>query len=240
MASLGTGSGSSSQQSYVDPVQTRYLQQLYEDSSRIGAYQYGPGRVSGFNENQNQAFDLARDRAVGGSATMRGAESELQRTLAGDYLNPDSNPALAEYARRAGENFRGEVNALGSSMESMGRTGSGAHQVGNDRAQRNLSQGLANLYGGAYEAERGRMAGAVGQAGMFAENDYRDINALASVGAQQQGQSQRFLDDVVARYQFGQDRNYQALERRKAILGNPTILQTGTSKNSETSFGLGG
>ncbi len=209
--------------------QRQYLQQLYQDTQGLQTQQYGPSRVAGFDPTQEAALGMASQRAMGGSPLVRAGQGELQKTLEGQYLSPDSNPYLAEFGRRVGEDYRGQINALGSRMEASGRTGGGTHALRSNQADENLSRGLANLYGGAYEAERGRMTSGLGQVGALAEQDYRDLSALQTVGQTRQAQSQAELDDLVARFQQehgGAER--ELLQQRAGLIGGPTILGGGS------------
>ena len=230
---MGGGSTSKSKASVWGP-QAGYLSQLYENAFGLQQQQYGQDRVAGFNATQESALQMAAQRATDPNSLTRTAQGELKKTLAGDYLSPDSNPYLAEFGKRVGESFHGEVNALGSRMEAAGRTGGGTHAQGTDRAQQNLSRGLSNLYGGAYEAERGRMTSGLGQVGDLA---YRDISALQAVGQARQGQEQRELDDMTARFQQGQNAPYELLQQQAGLIGGPTVLNR--QYGSGTNVGLG-
>lgn len=85
-----------------------------------------------------------------------GGLQNLQDTIAGNYLNPASNPYLAQTYDAAARQITPRVNSL---FEASGRYGSGAHQGV-------LGQSLADLgtsiYGGNYNAERSRQLTAAG------------------------------------------------------------------------------
>ncbi len=248
MISGGGGSSSSSTKPWEG--QQQYLRDLYSRAEGLfggSPYQYAGGQtVAGFDPASQRAFHNVEQRATMGSPLNQAAQGHAQSTIEGQYLDPDSNPWLARTgetaARGMTRNYYGAVNALGSQMEASGRTGSGAHATGANVNDENFATGLgdmyANLYGGAYDQERGRMMGATQMAPALAETDYRDQTALRNVGQQREQQSQRTLDDLLARFNFQQYEPSQRLAEFAGFLGNP-VMQS-NSKSFNMNLGIGG
>lgn len=187
------------------------------------------------------------------------AMSQLGRTAAGEYMG--GNPYLdAMYQRAAGQATRvyeGATGDVGSMFSKAGRYGSAAHQKAMSEAQRNLGESLAglstDLYGGAYESERGRQLGAAGTMGGLYETGLGRLQRGAGLagdiqmgalggmaGAQQQGVAQRTggagaLSDIYGRgqqttlqaiqpaFQFGQQ-DYADLGQLGAVGGMQDVL----------------
>ncbi len=248
--------GSSSQSSRSAPWESQapYLRQLFERANE----QYGQGpysnfggpEVAGFSGESESAFARTMERSDQGAPLMDAAEGQIGATLRGDYLDPSTNPYLkkvgATAARGITDQYRGAVNALGSRMESSGRSGGGAHQRGLGRAEEGLATGLGDmygrLYGGAYESERGRQAAAPGAAAGLStarsDLDYRNLSAARSVGQQREAKSQEMIDSLVERFRFKQDAGNQSLRRFAELLGGPIMEQE--SQSDQINWGVGG
>jgi len=222
--------------------QQPYLKQLYAGASDLlgqGNYEYGPGRVSGTAPETEEAWRMAADQARQGSPTLGMASAEAQKTLSGDYLNPESNPWLQKThdigKREIERGFFGATNALGSRLEGSNRSGSGAAQLGRRRTTDSLAQGLGDftnqLYGGNYQAERGRMSGMVGQAAGLEEARYRDATAMGAIGQQRQQESQRQIDDIVARFLQTQHGTQQKLAEFSSLIGKTVMASQGKSSS---------
>jgi hypothetical protein len=221
---MGSG-GTSSSSSKPWKGQAKYLKQMYGRAGELydqGPYEYGPGRVAGFDPSSQQAFGMAEQRAQGTSLGRAGRE-QLESTIQGDYLDVEKQPWLQDYARGVQRNYYGAVNQLGSRMEAAGRSGSGAQGRGAAVAEENLSRGLSTLYGGAYESERGRQMQATGMMGDVQRQDYQNISALRNVGMQREQQRQREIDDMVQRFQFTQQANAQKLAEFGQMIGAPVM-----------------
>ena len=126
----------------------------------------------------------------------------------------------------------------------MGRTqqdaGGNAQTAAMGRAQNELGQNLGNLatgiYGGNYQQERGRQMEAGQQAQGFAQSDYMDAQALQSVGQTRQEFAQRALDDIIARFQYGQHAPAEKLAEYSGFIGAP--VTTSRSKSSSVNASI--
>lgn len=241
--------GSSSSKSQTAPWegQAKHLRDLYGRAEELygeGEYEYGPGRVAGFDPAQTEALGRTERRGREGSSLTRAAQSETERTLSGKYLDPESNPALGRYAEIAERNtrrgFYGSINALGSSMEASGRTGSGGHASRESVLREELGVGLgdlnAKIYGGAYEGERDRMGAAAGRANELANQDYRDTSAIFAAGRERQDQRQKEMDDLVDRFLHNTYASAEKLGEFSNFLGQPVMASK--AKSEAWNFGI--
>lgn len=215
-----------------------------------GGPQYFPGEtVAGFGANTQNALNMYRDTAMGGSPVPGAAVDQLSSTLSGDYLN--SNPYLdAMYntaASRVGEQYREAVApSIGAQFDSAGRFGSGMYQNMMQNSEQQLADSLgglaANIYGNNYQQERGRQMQAASMAPSIAPLSYYDAGQLMNVGEMQDAQRQREIDANFNRYMFNQQRPYDALNRYMGtITGNYglTTSQPVYQNNTAQNLGLG-
>jgi len=185
-------------------------------------------------EAQNMALSMARE----GSPNIDAAQAENLKTLQGGYY--DSNPYLdATYNRAASGVTRAFNRAVLPNLESRfagaGRMDSGAYQGALGEAGRGLAgelSGMAtDIYGGAYQAERGRQNAAVGAAAPLAKAGYMGADVIGGVGAQRERYNQAQIDEMVQRFQFEQEAPYQSIARYANLIGSPVMTSSGRSKN---------
>jgi hypothetical protein len=146
------------------------------------------------------------------SNTAMQGNNLMQRTMGGQFLNPQSNPYLSRMVDTAMNQTKGQLNsqfnrpgAFGSTahqevmarslgdvannmygqnyanerqnmMSAMGGSSAGYE---NERARQLQAAGMGEQ---GYQSERGNQMNAIGQALPYGENDYRDWNALGTVG----------------------------------------------------------
>lgn len=197
---------------YLEP----FLRQGMQDAQTIygqGGQQYYPGQtVVGFSPESEQAMQMQTQRAQAGSPVM-GAANNTARTLLGGNqpltFGGGSNPYLDRTFNQAADQVQ---NRLQSDFAGSGRNIVAARPVANDE----LSQLATGIYGGDYQAERGRMAtelgqnrgmqlGALGLAPGLAQQDYADIDRLGQVGQQREDLTGRQMQDQAARFDFAQN-----------------------------------
>lgn len=162
--------------------------------SARGLYFGSGSNPSGLTSN---AWQLAAARANDPNSLTNQAGGVLGKTIAGDYLNPNTNPY-----------FQGAVNdALGlAKSQVLGLYGGPAGQnIGNSGFQeqltRNLGSVAGNMYASNYNQERQNQLNALNQAPAF---DYAQANKLAQLGALQEA----FPWQQLARYQGAITGNY--------------------------------
>ena len=194
-------------------------QQAFE----MGPQQYYPGQtVVPFSGQTEQALGMQEQRAMGGSPVVGAAQDQIQQTLQGDFLN--SNPHLDQTFNRGADQIG---NRLDSLFARSGRNLDAQAPVLGEQ----LGDFANSLYGGNYQAERGRQMGAASQAIPLANQDYFDISMLGNVGSQVEGQASNIMQDNVARYNFAQQAPGQSVDDylRRIMGGSPGSSQTTTS-----------
>jgi len=252
MGGASGGSSSSQQSTGVPGFQKKYLKELYSRGQQVSLQplEYYPGQsVADFDPLTLQAQQLTADRALAGSPLLAAAQEQNLASVRGDYLSPESNPYLRstydQAAQAVGENFnRIALPGIESRFARAGQLGSsqllGARQIATESLGRSLGELATNIYGGAYDAERGRQESAARFAPELAAEDYRNLDALSSVGAQREQQQQRLIDDLIARFEFGQQEPYNRLARFSQLLGNPITVGSGGSSGNNFGFNIAG
>ena len=218
-------SGSASTAPWAEQIP--YLLQGFQQAAALPDIQaYTGQRVAGFDPTQSDALNALEQRYRSGDNLITQAQDVVGRTARGDYLDPGSNPYLAQTYQRALEQ---SLPSITSGSISAGRYGSGtAGMLSND-----LQSRLANdIYGGNYQRERDRQMSAVSMApGMSAA----DQLALYGVGAQRQGQKQAELGGQMAQFSEQQMAPWMtAANRKNLISGN-----YGGTTNAVSSGGKG-
>lgn len=192
------------------------------------------------------------NQALAGMSTGMNA---LQQTARGQmlganpYLDQQFNAASDAVTRQFNDSVLPNINAT---FGAGGRTGSGAHQQAMANAQQGLGNQLgnmaANIYGGAYESERGRQMaaaqqlqqGALGGGGLanelfgsIGQNQFRgaslaptaqaleygNIDRLMGVGGMVDEQSRAILQDQMNRYNYYRDTPYDNLNWMMGLVG---------------------
>lgn len=125
---------------------------------------------------QNQGLDALFNRGAEGSSLVKGAQGLTEQTIRGDFLSPDSNPFLQGTFDRAADLTRGRLDTEFA--------GAGRNLGASKPARSEELQTLAsNIFGGNFQAERGRQQDAVNQSLPLAANDFSDIQAQIDSGA---------------------------------------------------------
>ena len=224
------------------------------------APQYFPGQTyQSASDATNAGLTSAINRAQAGSPLMGAAQNASLATIRGDNLSPDSNPFLRDMASAAArpvvQNFNESVlPSVQSYFSNNGRYGSGANIAAVGRATDSLTSALsdqaANLYGGNYQAERGRQEAAIAGAPNLAAADYNDANALLQAGQTQEAYDTARRNAEIARFDAGQNRELGKLGAYSNIIygqntggtqtQTQTVPQTGNSFLSGLFGGLSG
>lgn len=151
----------------IQPALQSYIDGLGKVYGPDGAPQISPLEQSGYD---------AVAKTAGSSTGVDNAVAANNDTIAGKYLTPDTNPYLADIAKRVGGQTMQAVNAT---FGGQGRSGSG---LAGQFAGQGVGDALTNLYGQTYESERGRQAGAIAQAPTLEAGRYIGPQALISSG----------------------------------------------------------
>lgn len=198
-------------------AQKPFLETGFKEAQKLyntgGPSYYGGDQTANFTPEQMQAFQMTTDRATNGNETMNAAEGYAGDVLAGKYLNSDP------YSDQVFQNIQSKVMpSVASQFMGAGRTGSGMHA---DTATRALTESYAPYASAQYQSGLDRIGQAASMAPMFAANDYADINALQSIGQQQQALNQADIEAEMRKYAYQQDLPYNNLDQyMSSIQGN--------------------
>jgi hypothetical protein len=215
------------QQKYLTNVFTRAQAQ-----SNIPQTFFPNQTYASFSPQTEQALNLTEQRALAGSPVQNAANQQLQATLNGDFLHGGAgfNAALDAARNRI-------LPDIQSRYSRGGRYGSG---LGREAEARALADSFAAQYGN----ERENQLRAMFFAPQAAASDYRDMNALAGVGAQREGQAQSSIDEAMSRHNFGQQEPVDRLRQYRELIdgnfGNQQQSQTTGFRGNRGAGILGG
>lgn len=203
-----------------------------QDLYKTGGQHYFPNStVAGFSPDQEQAFGLAKDRALQGNATMDAAEGYTQDVLAGKY---SGDPYQSQVFNSIASNVMPAVN---SQFSAAGRYGSGAHA---GTMTEELTNAFAPYASQQYENSLNRMGQASNAAQGFAANDYADIAALSDIGGQRRQLAQSELQDAKNRFDYEQDLPANRLAQYMGFVGGNYGSQGTSTQQYSGGSGLGG
>lgn len=227
---------------WAAPYAKTALERANELSQR--PYEFYGNATAPLTDLQMQGIDLGQYRALTGAPDINAARQEYAKTVGGDYLSPATNPYLdATYNRAARAVTDQYTNAIAPAQMAQAAR---ARALGNTGFQESMNQGryalgenLGNLatdiYGGNYNAERGRQTAALGLAPAFGNLDYADANALLQYGGVQQQNQQDQLTQAYNEFQNARMQPYTGLQYLSGIL--PTAVgNQGTSVNQQPYF----
>ena len=167
-----------------------------------------------FSDMELAGYEKLKGVVNSGTNAIDAAVAENNKTLSGAYLNPDSNPYIKDIANR----MAGQAGAVANaSFSGSGRTGSG---LAGYYAGKGAADAAGEVYNQNYQAERGRMSGAVGMAPSLEAGRYLGPQALISAG-----------QNISAR-PFDLNQQYGSILSQIGQLG-----QQGTSQGTATQYG---
>lgn len=198
----------------------------------------GP-QTAAVTDAQRQANQQRIDFAnTGGTAAAgQGAIKLAQDTLAGAYLNPESNPyfkqGLQSTIRPMVENLQQKVlPQLTADAWNAGAYGGDRYNIEQGRriseTERNIADTSAKAYSDMYNQERQRQmqAPAMAQAGTSLSLMPSDI--MSAAGAEQRGWSQEGINEEMNKYQQALAAPWQAVNPYAALLQGLPFGQSGT------------
>jgi hypothetical protein len=189
----------------VVPYLTSYLDKvngIYDNTPQFSALEQ-----QGYNTLNGVASD---------QSSLNGAIAANDATVSGQYLTPDTNPYLADIARRVSGIAGANVNAT------FGGKGRSSGGLAGYYAGKGVTDSLTDLYGQQYDNERARQQQAIAQSVGLDQQRYAAPQALISAG---QNISARPFD--IAQQQGG-------ILAQIARLGG-TTTSNGTTSGSATS-----
>ena len=207
-------------------------QQLFETPRSF----YEGSTVVPFADQTVAGMNLMENRARAGSPLVTAAQNLTADTMAGNYLNPDSNPYLSNAMDAATRPMReaftqDTMPAIDAAFSRAGRYGSGLQGNMQARASEDYLQALGDvgsrLAYSNYGDERGRQVAASTAAPAMAELDYSDPARLINIGASYEDMAARQLQEDVDRQRFGE-------EEARIRLSEYMPLITGGSFNTQT------
>jgi hypothetical protein len=189
-----------------------YLTQGYGDLSKeykAGAPAYYPGNtVADFSPQQQQSIQSITNLASQGNPTLDSANQQLNKTISGQYLDPNTNPYLGNVANQA-------QNAANSTYAMGGRYGSAAHDQG-------VAQAVGNIYYQNYAQERQNQLNAINQAPAIDQARYYGAQQLGNVGAAVQQQGQNVINADLDKYNYNQNKDINWTNQYLAMLNGAT------------------
>lgn len=235
----------------LDPMLKPYVEFGLGEARRLyegAAPQYFPGQTFvSPSATTLSALQSAESRAMAGSPLLRQAQTQMQRTAGGEYLqgNPFFQGAFAPAARQAQEAFTEQIQNLASKASSAGRYGSGAmgqlQGKASDIFSRSLTETAGKLAFENYAQERARQEAATRALPELAAQDYADIERLATVGQAREAYDLQALQDQINRFNYEQNLPQARLQSYlSSIYGAPAggiTETTGTATTQQPIYG---
>lgn len=215
--------------------------------------QYGGSTVSSRDQLSLDARDLVG--GLGQEEYREAGRGFMTDVLGGEFMGGQgSNPLLDQKFQVMSDRISESYNRI-VAPGTAGRFGAAGRSssIGYDKAegqdQRNLTEGLGRVatdvyYGDYNNRMQDRMA-ALGMLPGFAATDRADIGEKRAQGMVEENYSQRQLDDLIAKFNFGQLEPEARLDRFGGRVSNSlgfgTSTQTGsTSSGSAMTLGIMG
>jgi hypothetical protein len=225
-----------------------YMKQTQGFASNVAntPYQaYDGNKTAGFTGDQNQAMDLTRQRALGGSALSDAGKADQLKTIQGGYFGANNEALTGAIDKAQGDVVRNynltTKPAWDSAMRGSGSYGNSGVAEAASNSQRDLAGQLAgistNMRYGDYNNERNRQVSASQGAPGLAQSDYYDFGQLGNIGQQQQQLGQSYLNNDYQTYldKTGYGARQLGLLQGAAGLG-AQAGSTGTQSTSSNPF----
>ena len=219
----------SGQQEYL----TTGYQRARDDILNRPTEYYPNSTVVPFSPVTEQALTMQEQRALAGSPVTQAAQSQVQSTVQGDFLNanPYLSQAITDATQPVVERFQEDiVPSIQSAYSSAGRYGSGLQQRGEERAaQAALDQAskiASDMSYRNFADERTRQLQAATIAPEMARQDYVDLQALKGVGVEREGMAGAQLQEDIQRFAQQQQAPKDALSQYMALVGGGGYTDT--------------
>lgn len=137
---------------------------------------FGAGGAPLFSPEELAGYEKLKATVNAGATAIDPAIAENNKTLSGHYLDPQTNPYIADIASRMAGLAGAGANA---SFSGAGRTGSG---LAGYYAGKGAADAAGEVFFNNYNNERGRMSSAVGVAPSLEAGRYLGPQALISAG----------------------------------------------------------
>lgn len=185
--------------------------------------------VAPLSSETEKALQLQTQRALAGSPLVDTTQSELQKTVGGEYLT-GSNPY---FAQMASDISRQVIPQVASQFAGSGRYGSG---MSNRATADALAAKIGDLAYKNYGDERTRQLQASALAPTLANVDYTDLSQLAAAGTARENLAQQLLSEQEKNYLTEQNKIATALGNYSGLIqgnygGNQTVTSPLTRAN---------
>lgn len=219
----GGGGGQTSTTTASIPDELKPLANLYvQQATRIAEtpfQAYNGQRFADLNSTQNMGIGMVQNRALNGDPTMQQAASTLQQTLQGGQTNPYLNSMVN----------KAQANVLSNAQGAAVRSGSFGNSGIAEAAAKEMGNIATQMYGNAYETDRGRQMQALQMAPTYGEQAYRDAGQLMNAGNMLQGQQQKNLDFGYQQFQDAANYPFKQLQATGGVVGQNMGQTTTTS-----------
>jgi hypothetical protein len=213
-------------------VQTPYYTDLYKRGAsaldQTNGQWYQGNTYAGPNQNQLDA-NAAAAAASGSMGTgVEDLRNMAQSQLRGDWLNPETNPFIAQTAQAAlkpvQQAFDANKLAMNDMAISQGAYGGARQDLQQNRLMDDFTNTAGNLtndiYYKNYANERGIMQNSADLLDQANRLSLAGPTALAAAGSQAQGWDQAALDDAQARWTRQQQAPWQGLGEMSNLLSS--------------------
>lgn len=251
MSSGGGGGGTTQVIEKADPwkpVRPFLIRGFNEAESILDS---GPGPyqgdfVAGANPTQIGSTQLALDQIPGLTNLGEGSINLGQKTLAGDFLGPESNPflqgAIDTAIRPIEEQYtRNVIPGIASQAIAQGAYGGSREGISQAIAAndflRNVGDVSSQIAFANYDAERNRQQLAPQLISQGAQMQLLPTDIMSTVGDRLQGFDQQNLDNAFAQYEQNLLYPWQELERFMSMISAGTQSGFGTTSATQSSSG---
>lgn len=235
----GKGGGSSTSNSAISyPEEIKpLLQNVANISNDLYAKDwqgYGGQRFADLNGTQQQALQMASDRAVNGSPVMDAANQSLTGMLQGGQTNPYLDQMVGKAQKSVMDSYNlGTKPQMEAAMVGSGSFGNSGLQQLQQKSQSDLQDSLGNvatqMYGNAYNTNQANQLQALGMAQSYGNQAYTDAGQLLKAGGTLQDQAQNNADFNYEQWQQQQDDPYKKLQAMTGVMSNTAGSTTTTS-----------
>jgi hypothetical protein len=175
-----------------------------------------PSMYTPMSPQRQQALG-SMEQIAGNRAVSDPAMAEYQKTMSGQYMNPDSNPYLGDMVNRS---VGAAMGSQTSGFASGGRFGSGA--MSNAMADAGTAT-AERIYYGNYNAERNRQQQMMGMAPMMDQMQYSPEMMQGQIGAEYEQDELAKRMEAMRQY----ENPYAQLEQYQSYLtGNPLMASS--------------
>ena len=242
---MGQGAGGQESSSSTMPwkVQQPYLKEIYSRAKGLSGqpFEFYPGStVAARDPRTLQAYDMAADRAFDPGSSVKAAEGMNRSVAEGAYLggNPYRDQMYDQAADAVTRNYKRSVAGTQSSFAGAGRFGwggrpsgllSNAQSYGEYELGNTLNRLATSIYYDDYAKERGYQEAARRDMPAYSQAVYGELGMGREAGLAAEEYNQRTIQDLIARFEFGQNEEWQRLAQYSSLIGAPVMTSHSSS-----------